>query len=212
MTRGAYRERIPADGVLIDSLNLQVDESLLTGESVPVRKQAVEAVAMQGAPASGSDDAYQSEHAPTPGGDDTPYVFSGCLVVQGNGVARITAIGASTEIGRIGKALNEQEQEPGKLNVELNKWSSAWRWAGWDCVRYWWCITTRAVCCTVLAGLTWPWVSCPKNSRHRPFSWHWEPGASQATRMARRPAVIETLGSATVLCTDKTEPDPKPHV
>ena len=63
----AEGDRVPADAVLIDSLNLAVDESLLTGESVAVRKNAVKEIQPMGAP----------------GGDDLPFVFSGTLVVQG---------------------------------------------------------------------------------------------------------------------------------
>lgn len=61
-------DRVPADAVLLDDHDLQVDESLLTGESVPVRKQVVETDAV-------------AEHRP--GGDDQPFVYSGSLVVRG---------------------------------------------------------------------------------------------------------------------------------
>ena len=75
-------DRIPADGVLLSSVNLSVDESLLTGESVSVRKAA--------------SDRPVDEIGP-PGGDDLPFVFSGTLVVQGQGFAEIRATGAKTE-------------------------------------------------------------------------------------------------------------------
>ena len=63
-------DRVPADALLCDALNLSIDESLLTGESVPVRKQAGAAM-----------------HAP--GGDDLPSIYSGTLVVQGQGLSLI---------------------------------------------------------------------------------------------------------------------------
>lgn len=202
-------ERIPADGVLLDSLSLQVDESLLTGESVPVRKQAAEL--REGAPTSGSDDAFQTEgeHGPTPGGDDTPFVFSGCLVVQGNGMARIAAIGASTEIGKIGKALGEQEQEPGKLNVELNKLVKRLALGGLGlCVLvlvvYY--LTRGSLLHGFLAGLTLAMGILPEEFPVI-LTIFMALGAWRISKqhvLARRPAVIETLGSATVLCTDKT--------
>ena len=61
-------DRIPADAVLVQCHDLQTDESLLTGESVPVRKVA-------------SSDAGLADAA-RPGGDDQPFVFSGSLVVR----------------------------------------------------------------------------------------------------------------------------------
>jgi Ca2+-transporting ATPase len=64
-------DRVPADGVLLSAVNLTTDESLLTGESVPVRKQAASS---------------ETEMVP-PGGDDLPCVFSGTLVVRGVGLA-----------------------------------------------------------------------------------------------------------------------------
>src|SRR5262249_48795139 len=69
--------RVPADGWVESCSNLFVDESLLTGESVPVRK----------VPSSTG----QSDGVP--GGDDRPSVYSGTLVVRGDGIARIDATG-----------------------------------------------------------------------------------------------------------------------
>src|SRR5258707_721538 len=73
-------DRVPADAVLLQSQDLQADESTLTGESVPVRKIA------------------RNDHAGSevrrPGGDDLPEVFSGSLIVRGTGLAEVTAIGA----------------------------------------------------------------------------------------------------------------------
>jgi magnesium-transporting ATPase (P-type) len=82
-------DRVPADAFVIDAVNLTVDEFLLTGESVPVRK-------VSGDP---------SKDFPRPGGDDVPGVFSGTLVVRGYGPGLVTATGARTEIGKLGRAL-----------------------------------------------------------------------------------------------------------
>ena len=82
-------DRVPADAALFSSNNLMADESLLTGESVPVRKRA------------GSGDPAPKR----PGGDDLSFVYSGTLLTQGQGLARVIATGVHTEIGKIGKAL-----------------------------------------------------------------------------------------------------------
>ena len=86
-------DRVPADAVLLSCNDLMVDESLLTGESVPVRK-----IAWDGA-----------QKATRPGGDDLPFVYSGTMLVQGRGSARVLATGLNTEIGNIGKALQSLE-------------------------------------------------------------------------------------------------------
>src|SRR5512141_2289457 len=91
----AEGDRVPADSVVLSCNNLSTDESLLTGESVPVRKVAWDGV----------------RDMTRPGGEDLPFVFSGTLIVQGQGIAQVRAIGANTELGRIGKALEGVEQE-----------------------------------------------------------------------------------------------------
>lgn len=90
----AEGDRVPADAELLEGTDLQADESLLTGEPVPVRK-------VPRAP-----DATEDATAPArAGGDDLPFVFSGTLIVQGQGTARVTATGAQSSIGRIGTSL-----------------------------------------------------------------------------------------------------------
>ena len=75
----AEGDRVPADAALLEFDDLLVDESLLTGESVPVRK----VVKLQ----------LDGERGARPGGDDSPFVFAGSLVVRGSGVAEVTATG-----------------------------------------------------------------------------------------------------------------------
>lgn len=96
----AEGDRVPADAVVRSSVNLSVDESLLTGESVPVRK------AVQDSPDGVPDGALQKGQ---PGGDDSPFVFSGTLVVQGNGLAEVLATGRHTELGTIGQSARRRE-------------------------------------------------------------------------------------------------------
>lgn len=82
-------ERVPADGMLISNSGLVVDESLLTGESVPVRKRAGDGALL----------------AAEPGGDDQPFVYSATLVVKGHGAATVSDTGPRTRAGRIGVSL-----------------------------------------------------------------------------------------------------------
>jgi Ca2+-transporting ATPase len=94
-------DRVPADGTLVDARELLTDESLLTGESVPVRKRAAK---------------IAGEAPARPGGDDLPHVFSGTLVVRGQGLAEVHATGPHSEIGRIGRALGDIETTPPHLS------------------------------------------------------------------------------------------------
>src|ERR671912_40733 len=90
---------LPADGLLIAGDALTVDESALTGESVPVSKCPAPAGMNR------ADD-------PEPGGDDTPYLFAGTLNVRGQGMIHVVRTGASTRLGRIGASLAAIEDEP----------------------------------------------------------------------------------------------------
>ena len=96
-------DRVPADATVLHSVNLMADESLLTGESVPVSKS----------------ERNETDVYTQPGGDELPFVYSGSMIVQGNGVVRVTAIGSNTEIGKIGKALDSVIEEPTKLKTEM---------------------------------------------------------------------------------------------
>ena len=72
----AEGDRIPADGMMLETHELATDESMLTGESEPVTKQA------------------------------THQVFAGTLVVSGQGMLQVLATGRHTELGRIGQSLD----------------------------------------------------------------------------------------------------------
>ena len=66
-------DRVPADAFVLHAVSLLADESLLTGESVPVRKREWQ----------------EKDKSFIPGGDDIPCVYSGSMIVQGNGIARV---------------------------------------------------------------------------------------------------------------------------
>ncbi len=188
-------DRVPADGVLLESNELEADESLLTGESAPVRKLArISANAGQLA---------------RPGGDDLPYIFSGALIVRGSGIAEVVATGPHSEIGKIGQSLSTIETEPPRLQTETRRMVRIFAFAGGG-------VSALAVLlfgilrggwlAAVLAGITLGMSLLPEEFPvvltvfMAMGAWR----ISRARVLTRRAAAIEALGSATVLCTDKT--------
>jgi len=189
----AEGDRVPADALVLDCTSLSTDESLLTGESVAVRK--VPGVAFS--------------PVAQPGGDDLSFVFSGTLVVRGQGIARVVATGQQSAIGKIGKSLqsvtNDEtllQQETGRLvrvlaTVVLILCTLLMLAYG---------ITRGAWLDGVLAGLTLAMAVMP-NELPVVLTIFLALGAWRLSRtqvLARRTPVVETLGSATVLCVDKT--------
>jgi Ca2+-transporting ATPase len=180
--------------VLIEARELQTDESLLTGESVPVRKRAAEATAKP--------DLQR-------GGDDLPQVFSGTLVVRGQGLAEVRATGPRTEIGRIGQVLGDIETAPANLSRQTARLVRIAAVAGLVCcllVVLLYGLLRGSWLDALLAGVALGMSMLPEEF---PLvltvfmvmgAWR----LSQARVLTRRASAIETLGEATVLCTDKT--------
>jgi P-type Ca2+ transporter type 2C len=189
----AEGDRVPADAIVTSCTNLSTDESLLTGESLPVRKIAT---------------AGNVEMA-RPGGDALPFVYSGTLVVQGQGTAQVQAIGAQTEMGKIGNALKKVEPKSTPLQQEMTRLVSrlfgiALLLCGAIVVIYG--LTTGDWLKGFLAGITLAMAILP-NEFPVVVTIFLALGAwriSQKHVLARRASAIETLGSATVLCVDKT--------
>lgn len=186
-------DRIPADAKVISSINLLVDESLLTGESVPVRKHNWD----------GEDEDNQ------PGGDDRPFVYSGSMIVQGNGLATVMHIGMNTQIGRIGKAIADVQQTPTKLNKEIGRLVKKLTIVGallCTIVVVVYFMTRDSLLEGFLAGLTLAMAMLPEEFPVV-LTIFMAIGAWRISKkhvLTRKPSAIETLGSATVLCTDKT--------
>jgi Ca2+-transporting ATPase len=186
-------DRVPADATLMSCINLSADESLLTGESVAVRKIAGDG---------------QSESM-RPGGDDLPYVFSGTMVVQGQGVAKVHATGVRTEIGKIGKALQAVKPENTPLQKEMGRLVRNLAIVGVSlCVLVIvvYGLTRHDWLQGFLAGITLAMATLPEEF---PVvltiflalgAWR----LSQKKVLTRHVPAVETLGSATVLCVDKT--------
>ena len=186
-------DRVPADALVLKSNNLLADESLLTGESVPVRKR----------------EWREGDNTFIPGGDDIPFVYSGSMIVQGNGIVKVTATALNTEIGKIGKALESVKEEPTQLKREMGILVRRLAIIGiLLCVMVIviYTVTRGDLLKGFLAGITLAMAMLPEEF---PVvltiflalgAWR----MSKKSVLTRKPAAIETLGSATVLCTDKT--------
>jgi Ca2+-transporting ATPase len=189
----AEGDRVPADALLLRANDLQTDESLLTGESVPVRKTT----------------AVGALPPARPGGDDLPYVFSGSLVVHGEAVAEVVATGARSEIGKIGAALGTIESEPPRLRLQTRRLVRAFAVAGLSLSALvvllyglWRGSWLEALLGGIALGMSMLPEEFPLVLTVFTVMGAWR--ISQARVLTRRAAAIETLGAATVLCTDKT--------
>lgn len=185
-------DKVPADVRIIESSNLEIEESALTGESVPVKK-SIQALA---------------EHNPNPG-DMRNTAFLGTSVTRGRGRGVVVATGMATEMGHIAMMIKEAGQEPTPLQRRLSQLGR---------VLLVFCL---AVCAAVvvlgvyrgeplynmiMAGISLAVAAIPEGL----------PAivtvalAMGVQRMIRRNAIIrklpavETLGCATVICSDKT--------
>ncbi|WP_371765411.1 cation-translocating P-type ATPase [Massilia sp.] len=186
-------DRVPADAVVVETSGLLADESLLTGESVPVGKRA----------------GVASAPPAPPGGADLPWVFAGSLVVQGDALAQVTATGANSELGRIGAALGAIRPPSGRLQQETQTLARrlamlgltvsvllvlllGWRAGNWLQAL----LAGVALSMSVLPAefpvilTVFPAIGAWRLARHRVLT--------------RRLAAIEILGSTSVLCVDKT--------
>jgi Ca2+-transporting ATPase len=190
----AEGDRVPADAILFVCQSMTVDESLLSGESVPVRKQASTIVA---------------DDVAAPGGDDQPFVYSGTLVVQGKGKARVVATGEKTALGRIGHALLTLTDESSHVRDETAhavKVVALFSIALVILLAVWYGITRGDWLNGILAGLTLAMGILPAEL---PLILTiflglgaWRIAKKQV--LTRRISSIEMLGEATVLCVDKT--------
>ena len=175
----AEGDRIPADGALLQAHELATDESMLTGESEPVAKQP------------------------------SDKVFAGTLVVSGQGLLQVSAVGRHTELGRIGQSLDTIALQASPLREEMKRLTGK-------------LVRIGLALCLLLVGLLWAlrgdWLQAvlagitlamgvlPQELPVIMIVFL----ALAARRLAvqqvltRRLNAIETLGQTTVLCVDKT--------
>ena len=190
-------DRVSADASLLTAEDLLVDESLLTGESVPVRKTA------------SAGDAGAQVRRDAPGGDDSPQLYAGTLVVRGTGRARVHATGARSEMGQIGHALRGIEIEPAHLQQQLRWLVRDFAIVGaiagglvvvlFGSLRGSW---LNALLAGIAIGMSLLPEEFPLVIAVFMAMGAWR--ISRARVLTRRAAAIETLGATTVLCTDKT--------
>lgn len=180
----AEGDRIPADAVLLECNDFSADESLLTGESVSVRKFPL-----------------QEE------GDAK--IYAGTMVTQGRGIARVTATGMKSEMGKIGQAIESVEPEKTPLQQEVARLVrnlavlSALLFVilvvSYGLIRGDWLNG-------LLAGITLAMAILPEEFPVV-LTVFLALGAWRIARsnvLTRRLPAVETLGSADVLCVDKT--------
>lgn len=186
-------DRVAADALVRSENSLEADESLLTGESVPVRKSAVETY----------------PEAQPPGGDESPFLYAGSLIVRGQGMAEVTATGARSEIGRIGVALENIQSEAPHLARQTARLVKVLALVG---------VGTSAIFVVLHGLIRGGWMAAFLGGIALSMALLPEEfplvlavflvmGAWRITRagvLTRRAAAIESLGAATVLCTDKT--------
>lgn len=175
-------QMINADGEIVHSNDFSVNESSLTGESYSVFKNAAAA-------------------------DNK--VYSGTLSVSGLAVFKVEAIGAETRIGRIGKSIAEIKTEASPLQVQIRKFVKAMAFIGIAIfllvclVNYY---RTQNLLESLLSGLTLAMSVLPEEIPVA-FTTFMALGAWKLMRegiIIKRSSIVETLGSTTVICTDKT--------
>jgi Ca2+-transporting ATPase len=175
-------DRVPADGKLIECEHLKVDESILTGESVPVNK------AME---------------------SNADLMLSGTLIVGGKGLMEVSQTGADTTFGKIGRRLGEIEEPTTAMQREMGVLVRNLFIAGLvlsTIVVLAFYFTRGGWVSSLLNGLATAMAMLPEEFPVV-FTIFMAMGSWRLSKnqvLARKPSAIETLGSASVLCSDKT--------
>ena len=182
-------DKIIADAIILESYNLHTDESILTGESIPVSK---------------SYDLLDKEAVLK-----SNYVYSGTLITKGNGIAKVTNIGNKTEYGKIATHLSNIIEENSPLQKQINSLVKVFTIIAiiaFILVSILVGINNQNIIDGILSGLTIAMGAIPEE-----FPLVLTVFLSMgAYRIAKNNAIIknlssvETLGEITYLCVDKT--------
>lgn len=198
-------EEVPADGVLLESLLLQVNESSLTGEPMANKN---------------ADPAHNDPEATYP----SNRLYRGSVLIGGNGVFEVTAVGDATEAGAVFKGIQTEEQEPTPLSIQLEGLARVISYAGYILaglvviVRLWYYFRTNDLVSiewldfggymlnTLMLAVTLLVVAVPEGlpmsiSLSLAYSMR---SMLKTNNLVRRMHACETLGATTVICTDKT--------
>lgn len=173
---------VPADAKLIQENDLTVDESLVTGESLPSEKQV----------SAGMD-----------------YLYQGTTINSGRCYARIVYTGSETVLGKIGKSVNAYEGPKTLLQKQVNRYVKQLALFGIAAFLLIWLVNylhSGQVLHSLLFGLTLAMAAVPEEIPVA-FSTFMALGAYQMSRLgiiSRQPQVIENLGTVSVICLDKT--------
>ena len=186
-------ERIPADGVLLDQHDLTVDESVLTGESLSVEKTVQQ----------------KESKPPAKAASVAHLLLQGTTVASGKGVFRVTATGARSEFGKLGKSIESIDPEPTPLQVQIKRFVKQMSIVGGlafvlvFALNFW---AENDLWKALLFSLTLAMAILPEEIPVA-FSAFMGLGAYRMIKfgiLAKQPKTVESLGSATVICLDKT--------
>jgi Ca2+-transporting ATPase len=173
---------VPADGVIIQSNDFSVNESILTGESLPVSKTKT---------------------------SENNFVYQGTTIVGGLAICRVNAIGHNTALGKIGESLEVIEIEDTPLQKQINNFVKKMTFVGVVIFFIVWSInffTSYNVVRSLLQSLTLAMSILPEEIPVA-FATFMALGAWRLMKLGiivKNTSTVETLGSSTVICTDKT--------
>ncbi len=173
---------ITADGTIVHSNDFSINESILTGESLSVFKDR--------------------------NGDDK-FIYSGTMVASGLAIATVTAIGNETKLGKIGTSLESISEEKTPLEIQITHFVKNMAIAGFVVFAIVWAINyahSQNLLNSLLQSLTLAMSILPEEIPVA-FTTFMALGAWRLMKMGivvKQMKTVETLGSATVICTDKT--------